>query len=119
MTLEALKNKYDGYKIWCIFQPHTYSRTKKLLEEFQSCFKLADKVIITDIYSSVREKEEIITGEEFARAVKEKQRNVLYISKMDKIPSEISANLVGKNIVVTMGAGDIYKIGPKIMELIK
>lgn len=119
MTLETLKNKYDGYKIWCIFQPHTYSRTKKLLDEFRSCFRFADKLIITDIYSSAREKEEIITGEEFAQAVKEKQRNVLYIPQKDKIPAEIAVNLVGKNVVVTMGAGDIYKIGPKIIELIK
>ncbi|MBM2820943.1 MAG: UDP-N-acetylmuramate--L-alanine ligase [Candidatus Berkelbacteria bacterium] len=119
MTLEAIKNKYPDYKIWCVFQPHTFSRTKELLGEFATAFKNADKVIITDIFSSARENEITISGGELANAIRQNQRNVRFIDDKEKIIPEIIDNLKGKDIIMTVGAGDIYKIGYKLLEILK
>lgn len=119
LTLETAKNKYPDSKIWCVFQPHTYSRTKELLSDFAKAFKLADKVVITDIYSSAREKEKTITGEDLMQQIRQNQTNIKYVSDWDKIVEEIIGNLSGKTVVITIGAGDIYKLNKKLFEALK
>lgn len=116
MTLEAARKKFPTSKIWCIFQPHTYSRTKELLGDFAKAFPAADKVIITDIYASEREKEKTITGEELAQAIHKNHKQTRYISSWEKIIEELNDNTDGKTIVITMGAGDIYKLGEQFLK---
>lgn len=111
LTLEAAKKRFPESKIWCIFQPHTYSRTKELLTSFATAFTTADKVIITDIYASEREKRATITGEDLALAIRKNQSQVKYIESGPKIIQELLDNIEGKTVVVIMGAGDIYKLG--------
>ena len=119
LTLEALRKKFPKSKIWCIFQAHTYSRTKELLKDFALSFKNADKVFITDIYGSSREQEQIITGQDLADAIKVNHRSVRYIHDWDKIIEEIIDSASTETVVVTMGAGDIYKIADKILARLK
>ncbi len=116
MTLEAAKKKFPNSKVWCIFQPHTYSRTKELLGEFARSFKSADKVIITDIYASAREKESTITGSDLAQEIKPFQGQVKFINDHSKIIQELVDNIEGPTVVITMGAGDIYKLAQNILE---
>jgi UDP-N-acetylmuramate--alanine ligase len=118
ITLEAARKKYPNYQIWCIFQPHTYSRTKELLSDFATAFAAADKVIITDIYASEREKEVTISGDDLAQAIRKNQKQVKYIESWPKIVQEASDNSGDKTLVITMGAGDIYKLGPDILKAI-
>lgn len=119
LTLEAARKKFPSYKIWCIFQPHTYSRTKELLKDFAIAFKEADKVIITEIYASQRETEATINGQQLAEAIHRNQRNVRFISDWSKIIKEIIDSADGQNLIITMGAGDIYKLGYSLLAELK
>jgi len=118
VTLEAVREKYKNKKIWCIFQPHQYQRTYYLFDEFVKAFKNVpiDKVIITDIYTvSGREKKEIIekvNSEKLVKAIN--KENVIYLPKK-KIISFLKKNLKGGEIVVIMGAGDIYELNKKFV----
>lgn len=119
LTLEAIRKKYPKAKVFCIFQPHTYSRTKGLINEFAKAFNAADSVIITDIYASAREAIATTSGQELASEVRKHQKNVKYIDDWDEIVNEINDNLKKPAVVVTMGAGDIYKLNDRIMEGLK
>ncbi|TSC53994.1 MAG: UDP-N-acetylmuramate--L-alanine ligase [Microgenomates group bacterium LiPW_16] len=110
-TLEAARAWFPRRKIVCIFQPHTFSRTKALMGEFSKCFTQASQVIITDIYPSAREKpEEEINSKILVNEIQKYHKNAIYIGKMEE-----AANFVGNQanpgtVILTMGAGDIYKI---------
>ena len=119
ITLEAARLKYPKAKIWCIFQPHTYSRTKKLLAEFATSFNDADKVFITDIYASAREEDATINSQDLVDAIKEHRKSVKYVNNWDKILEEIVEGIEGETVIITIGAGDIYKLGLKIFEKLK
>lgn len=119
MTLDAVRKKYPGAKVWCIFQPHTYSRTKKLLDDFAQSFRAADKVIITEIFASEREKEGAISGQDLALAIKKnnaKQRSVRFIADWSKIEQEIIDSVSSPTVIITIGAGDIYKLAEKVIK---
>jgi UDP-N-acetylmuramate--alanine ligase len=109
-TLEAASN-YPHNKIWCVFQPHTYTRTKFLLKEFSESFQQADKVIVTDIYAA-REKD---TGEihsiHLVEEMKKKRKDALYIPDFKGIARYLSEHLEDGDLVLTVGAGNVYRIG--------
>lgn len=113
-TLSAVKN-YPHNKLWCVFQPHTYSRTAKLLDEFSHAFNNTDNLIITDIYAA-REKD---TGEVSSKILSDKVRaqgvNVEYISSFEDIVSYVKRNAAPGDVVITMGAGDVYRIGDMLV----
>jgi UDP-N-acetylmuramate--alanine ligase len=114
LTLDAIKKKYPGQKIICIFQPHTYSRTEKLLTEFSRSFSAADRVIITDIFSSAREKTGHVTGEDLVEEIKKYKKNVKYMTDFQKIQDYILSSIKAPVVVLTVGAGDIYKLSESI-----
>jgi len=113
---KAVKKKYPSSKIICIFQSHTYSRTKILLADFAKAFTFADKVYIADIYASQREKEATITGQELANAISKYHRSVKYFSDWDRIVDDIAQKLKKPTVLISMGAGDIYKIQTKLQN---
>lgn len=119
LTLAAARNKFPGRKIWCIFQPHTYSRTKELLTDFSLAFKDADRVIITEIYASARESDAFISGEDLAASIRQHQKQVKFIELPEKIVQEIGDNIDEPTVLITMGAGNIYKISKQILDSLK
>lgn len=114
-TLEAA-SKIPHNNLWCIFQPHTYTRTKSLLDDFASSFDNADRIIITDIYAA-REKD---TGEihslDLVKKIKQFHKNVTYIDDFEKIVTYIREHAQPKDLILTMGAGDIYKVGKMFLS---
>ena len=114
-TLSAAKEKRAN-KIWCVFQPHTYTRTKTLLNEFSESFYDADNVIITDIYAA-REKD---TGEISAKALVDKiqktSNNAIYMKDFSEIEEYLNDKLKPGDLFLTIGAGDVYKIGENIIK---
>ncbi len=110
MTLQAARKKFPKSKIWCVFQPHTFSRTEKLFKEFGKAFRNADRVIITDIFASVREVEGKTSGENLAEEIKKNQSGVRFFSSLDKINEFLKDSVKPPAIIITMGAGDIYKL---------
>lgn len=111
-VLFALHEKYPKKKIICIFQPHTYSRTKALFQDFIHAFSDADTVVLTDIYPSSREKsDETISSIILAQSIKQYHGKVVVLSSIEDVVEYLDKNQFGQDkVIVTMGAGDIYKV---------
>lgn len=114
-TLEAVQ-RYPHRKIWCVFQPHTYTRTKYLLQDFSTSFKKADTVIVTDIYAA-REKD---TGEihstDLVREINKRGQEALYIPDFKEIACFLSQKLKEGDLLLTVGAGNVYRVGEILLE---
>lgn len=117
-TLSTFKKIYPNKKIVCIFQPHTYSRTKILFEQFVSSFSAADIVIFTDIFPSSREAiDKSISSELLARDVSKIHKDILYFPNLVDVIKYVDEKSFDKDyIVITMGAGDVYKIIPELIK---
>lgn len=111
-TLDAAKKM--GFKnIYCVFQPHTYTRTKTLFNDFVKVFEQSNvNVIVTDIYAA-REKD---TGLVHARDLASAIKNSTYISTFDDVKEYLKKHLKPNDIALTMGAGNVYKIGENLLE---
>ncbi|MDO8601464.1 MAG: Mur ligase family protein, partial [bacterium] len=111
--LKAAREKYPKKKIWCVYQPHQYQRTYFLFKDFVKVFRQAptDKIIITDIYDVAgREEKKIknkVSSEKLVKAIKKK--NVIYLPK-DEIIKYLKENLSDLEVLIIMGAGDIYNL---------
>ncbi len=114
-TLNAAKH-YPHNRIWCVFQPHTYSRTKSLLNEFAESFHDADKVIVADIYASRESDNGEIHSSVLAEKINLNSKNAVYFNDFERIADIISAEAKPGDIVFTMGAGDINKLAPIILD---
>ncbi len=118
-TLKAARETKPN-KIICIFQPHRYSRTQLLLKDFGGAFKEADMLILTDVYSAGEEKISGVSGESILKEVlSTTNQAVSYIPKRENIADAIKDQLSPGDLVITMGAGDIYKTGEEILEALK
>lgn len=110
-TLSALFERYPKKKIIAVFQPHTYSRTRALFDEFASSFSNADLVILTDVYASGREqKDEGLRMAEMVAAVRAKGKEAALIEDKTEIPEYLAPRLNSDTVIVTLGAGDIWKV---------
>ena len=118
-TLRAARETKPN-KIFCIFQPHRYSRTKLLLKEFGGAFREADNLILTDIYSAGEEQISGVSGESILREVlSATNQAVSYIPKREDIAAAIKDQLSPGDLVITMGAGDIFRTGEELLEMLK
>lgn len=115
VTLEAIRQFYRDKRIWCVFHPHTFSRTKALLRDFARSFTEADKVIILDIYGSAREKAGIVHSRDLVRETKKYHREVVYIPTIEEVSDYLAPKLTQGDLVVTMGAGDVWKVGERLL----
>ncbi len=94
-------------KLWCVFQPHTYSRTKELLDDFATSFDVVDKIIITDIFAA-REKNNLgISSLDLVNKIKQRGKDVIYISNFSDIEDYILKNVSEDELLITMGAGNV------------
>lgn len=110
-TLEAVRRAHTG-RIICVFQPHTYTRTAALKDGFAKALSIADEVILADIYAA-REKNTIgITS----AAIGDLMQNAECISGFDAIVSSLESNVHEGDFVLTMGAGDIYKVAERLCD---
>lgn len=115
-TLLAFRDAFPKHKIACIFQPHTYSRTKSLFEQFMHSFDNADTVILTNIYASLREQPDpTVSSKMLAEKMGRFKKNVIFLPKLSDVVKYISQKQFGKDtIVITMGAGDVYTINERL-----
>ena len=114
-SIHAIKNACKG-KLYTIFQPHTYTRTKLLLDAFANSFEESDVIIITDIYAAREKDYGDIHSKTLRDAISDHRDNAFYISGFEDIVKFIKENIKKDDVVVTMGAGDVYKIGEMILE---
>lgn len=114
-TLKAAKNGRHS-KVWCVFQPHTYSRTKSLLSDFSNSFADADEVILADIYAAREADKGEINSKDLAKNIENSGKSVVYIKSFEDIVSYLEDKAAPGDIIITMGAGDIYKVGEMFLE---
>lgn len=116
-TLEGARLSFPDRRIRAVFQPHTFSRTEKLLQEFSLAFQSADEVVIADIFASAREQgHETISALTLAELIKEQGIQARYIGTLDDIKVYLNQTLAPEDLVLTLGAGDIYKVGLDIVS---
>ncbi len=115
-TLGAVRKKYPNKKIICIFQPHTYSRTKMLFNDFLRVFENVDTVILTDIYASLREQyDPTVSSKILTEAMKNHHKEVVYLPGITDVVKYIDEKRFRSDtVLITMGAGDIYTIHSKL-----
>ena len=112
---KAIADK-DFRESWVIFQPHTYSRTKNLLDEFARSLLGFDNIIVTDIYAAREQNNENISSVDLVKKIKEYGKDDLYIKKFENIVSHIRTNAKANDLVLTLGAGTITQVGPEIIK---
>lgn len=114
-TLTAAKN-YPHRKIWCAFQPHTYTRTKALLHEFGKALSLADHVVLADIYAAREADTGEIHSKDLQAEIRRQGTEVDYFSTFEQIENFLLKNCHPGDLVITMGAGDIVNVGEDLLK---
>ena len=115
-ALASLINSFDN-RIVCLFQPHTYTRTRDQYLEFAKSFDEADEIIITDVYPARELPIEGVTGKLIAdSAIQFGHKNVHYVSDNSMIEDVVKSKLKEGDILITMGAGNIWKIGENLIK---
>lgn len=109
-TLEAAKN-YPHRRILCVFQPHTYTRTLTLFDDFVHCFYNTDEVILADIYAAREQFTNKVSSDMLGDKIRELGENCANFHSFDEITSYLKATAKEGDLILTVGAGDVYKIG--------
>ena len=118
-TLSGVKAGWRR-RVVCVFQPHLYSRTRDFYEDFGKSFLLSDVLVVTDIYPAREEPIQGITGELIVNAAKQYgHKDVHYVSDKKEIPSFLRTIVKDGDIVITMGAGDIWKYGEEFLKQVQ
>lgn len=113
-TLSAARLKYPGRSIWAVFQPHTYSRTATLLDEFAGAFGDAQHVVVTGIYAA-RESETLgVSGVDVVQRMV--HPDVRYVETLAGVATFLLERVQVGDVVITMGAGDGYLIGELLLQ---
>jgi len=120
-SLAAIRQRYQPRRIWCVFQPHQYSRTRFLLDDFAESFKLADITIVPEIYfvrdSQAAKKE--INAQMLVDRIQANGTKALFIDSFPAICDYLKRNVTSGDLVVTMGAGDIWKVADEYIQWLR
>ena len=120
-SLKAIKEQYQPKRLWCIFQPHQYSRTRFLLADFAESFKLADITIMPEIYfvrDSQQSKKEV-NARVLVDKIRAKGSEALFIDGFDAICDYLTKQVRSGDVVVTMGAGDVWKVSDGYIQWLR
>lgn len=110
-TLKGFREKYPDKDINVVFQPHLFSRTRQLFDEFTGSFADADFIIVTDVYAARERNDGRVSINELAQKIP----NGTHIREFSEITEELSEKTSENSIIITMGAGDIYKIADSLI----
>ena len=114
-TAKSLMNKKYN-KSWVVFQPHTYSRTKTLLDDFAKALLYFDNIIILDIYAAREKNTYGISSEDLAKKIQSLGKDAKYIPEFEECVNYLKSNVKPNDIIMTLGAGTVTKIGPMLVE---
>ncbi|HMO26723.1 MAG TPA: cyanophycin synthetase, partial [Tepidisphaeraceae bacterium] len=115
-TLQALRERYQPKRLLCVFQPHQHSRTRFLLDEFAASFQNADETIVPDIYfvrDSEQEKQRVSSADLVER-INANGRRAVHLADFASIVDYLRDQVGDGDLVVTMGAGNVYEIGQEL-----
>ena len=118
-TLQAARAGWPEHRLVAVFQPHLYSRTQQLSDEFGMSFFDADVLVVTDVYPSREAPIEGVSGKLIADAAASfGHKNVIYVEDKKDIPAKLQEFCTKGDMVITMGAGDIYKYGDQFGKIL-
>jgi UDP-N-acetylmuramate--alanine ligase len=121
-TIEGLKNNYSGQRLLVVFHPHTFTRTKALFKDFAASFDQVDELFVLDIYGSAREKAGGVSSRELVKAIKKNLRSqkiksaIHYSPTIEKTAENLKEILRPGDVLVLMGAGDVFRVGQYILK---
>lgn len=115
-SLKGFREFFSDKKITVIFQPHLYSRTKFFLDDFAKSFNDADEIFIVPIYAAREKADSNINSKMLARKIKKFNKNVFYFEDFEETLTRLEKDGKNQDIIITMGAGDIYKIGEVLVK---
>ena len=113
-TLEAAKN-YPHQHLWCVFQPHTYTRTKAFLKEFAEALSKAEHVVLADIYAARETNTLGVSSKDLQKEIVKLGGDCKYFPSFDEIENFLLENCIPGDLLITMGAGDVVKIGENLL----
>ncbi len=114
--LDTIRTRFAGKRIVLVFQPHTYSRTGKLLREFAESLASADHLLLLNIFASAREKSGYVTIKDLVEELKKLKPDVEYRSSLDEAATYLDSFISKDHVVFLVGAGDVYKIYSKFTD---
>lgn len=119
-TLAAIKEAWPEKRLIVLFQPHRYTRTKALFREFQTCFRQADCLFMTEVYAASEEPIEGTNSRVLLEEIKRHgQRNTHYMPQVGEMASLLIPHLQKNDLVLTLGAGNIVRVGEKLLALLE
>lgn len=111
----TMANQVKKKKLWCVFQPHTYTRTRAFLKEFIEALAMADEVVLAKIYAA-RENDNLgVSSEDIAKGLREKGKQAVYLETFGEIEDFLLQHCVHGDLLITMGAGDVVKVGEALL----
>jgi len=113
-TLSAARQRFAGKNIWAVFQPHTYTRTRALLDEFAHAFAEADHVIVTEIFAAREHDSQGVSGADVVARMT--HRDARFIATLDECVTFLNEQLGAGDVLITLGAGDGYRVGERVAE---
>ncbi len=114
-TLTAAQ-KYPHRQIWCVFQPHTYTRTKAFFHEFADALSLADKIVLADIYAARETDPGDIHSKDIQKLLLEKGKEAYYFPSFEEIEKFLREKCINGDLLITMGAGDVVLVGEALIK---
>jgi len=114
----AAAQKLDHNRVWCLFQPHTYTRTLALMDQFADAFEDADIVCLAEIYAAREKNIYKLSSSALMDDIRKRhpEKDVYFFDSFDGMSDFVINNAAENDVVITMGAGDIYKVGEMILE---
>ena len=103
-------------KVICVFQPHTYSRTKEFFAQFTVAFEKADVLILADIYAAREKDDGSVSSKMLADKIRENFSECYYIGSFDEISDKIRSVVCENDTIIIMGAGDIVKLTDILLQ---
>lgn len=117
--LKAARGKFPERKIWAVFQAHTYTRTRALLEDFGTSFTDADAVIVLPIFCSARETQGGVTPDDLVAKIHTRSQNVSYQGNLEQAAAYLAGAVQRGDVVLTIGAGENWKVGVALLEKLR
>jgi UDP-N-acetylmuramate--alanine ligase len=120
-SLRAVRERYQPQRLWCVFQAHQYSRTQSLLEEFAASFADADKVLIPEIFFArdTEASRNAVNAKILTDRIRGQGTDAEYIGSFDAVCDCLEQNVRTGDVVVTMGAGDVWKVADEYIQRLR
>ncbi len=116
-TVQAARERFDGRRLVVLFQPHTYSRTRYLLEEWKTCFEGVDALYIAGTYAAREEEGAGLSGADLAAAIVSPEAS--YVATLEEAAERIAHDLRAGDVFFTVGAGDVDAVGAMVIEKLR